>query len=146
MPRKKMIPTDQQRADVRRLAARGLELKHICTRLNINIKSVNTLRYHFHPDITMGRIAARIRAYSADYKEATSRRNLPATIRWLKKHAGWSKHMELEPARNRGPAVENIIWELAVYQPPRRPEDGGPGGGGKEIKELDDPWMPVDED
>src|SRR5712692_8436569 len=127
MPRKKMIPTDQQRADVRRLAARGLELKHICTRLNINIKSVNTLCYHFHPDITMGRIAARIRAYSADYKEATSRRNLPATIRWLKKHAGWSKHMELEPARNRGPAVENIIWEVAVYQPPRRPEDGGPG-------------------
>src|SRR5713226_8146714 len=143
MPRKKMTPTEQQRADVRRLAARGLELKHICTRLKI--KSVNTLRYYFHADITKGRIAARVRALSADYKEAISRRNLPATLRWLKKHAGWSKHMELEPARNRGSEVVNTRWELAVYQPPRRPpEDGGTGGGGEEIKEIDDPWMPVD--
>src|SRR5579863_9591533 len=105
MPRKKIIPTEEQRLLVRRMAANGMPLKHI--RIKLGIPSINTLRHYFHRDITKGRIMGKFATLSAQFKQARSGKNLAATLRWLKGNADWSKHMVLEAAKNHNPKIRN---------------------------------------
>jgi len=108
--------TDEQRQTVRALAGYGLRQQEIAT--IVGLVSVETLREHFHDELTLGPLEARLNVTSTLFRKATSGRDPAATMFWLKTRAGWSE---------RGPREEpkpssHTVWEIHEYAPPRSPE------------------------
>jgi len=141
MPRKKIVPTHEQRAWVRQWAANGTPFQQMCIKLGI--PSVNTLRHYFHREIARGRIMGKLNTLMVEYKQAMSGKHLTATLRWPKTNAGWSNHMQLEAAKNRNPKTQNTFMDIYVEIPPRRYEEP-PDAGDTSI--LHDPYVPSNDD
>lgn len=87
MPRPKLKPTEEQRRQVKSMAAVGTKQEDIAR--VIGIKSPKTLRLHFHEELDRGAIEATANVARTLYGMATSGNHPSATIFWLKSRAHW---------------------------------------------------------
>ncbi|MFZ5544019.1 MAG: hypothetical protein ACOZJZ_10710 [Pseudomonadota bacterium] len=91
--RPRFVPTAEQRALVRRLAAIGTPHESICFVVRGaegKRISVKTLTKYFRHELVVGRIEANA-AMAAALFRAAMEGSLPAMIFWLKTRAGWSE-------------------------------------------------------
>lgn len=88
MPRRKLNPTDEQRAKVKSYAATGTPQEEIA--LVIGIKSPKTLRKHFREELDLGAIEANAAVAGALFKRAREG-NVDAQKFWLYHRGGWGK-------------------------------------------------------
>jgi len=102
MPRRKLEPTDEQRAKVKSYAATGTPQEQIA-RL-IGIKSPKTLRRHFREEIDFGATEANAAVAGALYKRAREG-NVDAQKFWLYHRGGWGKPSSHYPAAAPPPFV-----------------------------------------
>src|SRR3954453_9997561 len=115
MGRRKWQASDDQRQTVKALAGYGLSRKEIARVLGID--SVETLRKHFHDELTLGRLEAHSNVLRSLFRMAMSG-NPAAIIFWLKTRARWS---ERGPREERE-APSHTVFEIREYAPPRSPE------------------------
>jgi hypothetical protein len=87
MPRPKLNPTEEQRRQVKTMAAVGTKQEDIAR--VIGIKSLKTLRLHFREELDRGAIEATANVARTLYGMATSGNHPSATIFWLKSRAHW---------------------------------------------------------
>jgi hypothetical protein len=82
-------PSDEQRRQVKALAAYGVPQDDIATVLAIDAK---TLRKHFWPELQNGAIEANAKVAQSLFQRATTEKGsagVTAAIFWLKVRAGW---------------------------------------------------------
>jgi hypothetical protein len=82
-------PTDDQRRQVKAMAAYGVPQGDIATVLNIDAK---TLRKHFWVELQTGSIEANAKVAQSLFQRATTEKGsagVTAAIFWLKTRAGW---------------------------------------------------------
>jgi hypothetical protein len=82
-------PTDDQRRQVKAMAAYGVPQGDIATVLNIDAK---TLRKHFWIELQTGSIEANAKVAQSLFQRATTEKGsagVTAAIFWLKTRAGW---------------------------------------------------------
>ena len=114
MPRPQFIPTAEQRAIVKSMAAMGIQQEDIA--LKVGVRSPKTLRKHFREELKLGAIEANYKVAATLFQMATSGEHPAATIFWAK-------------TRNR--FRENPPAAAAPIAPPpfivaREPEGGRP--------------------
>lgn len=87
--RKPHMPTEDNRALVRRLAGLGVTIDDIATIVKI---SDQTVRNYYGEEIQLGRAEANLGVARALYKAATREKNpnVVAQMFWLKNRAGWN--------------------------------------------------------
>ena len=102
MPRAKLKPTQEQRNQVKFMAALGI--KHEDIARFIGVKSPKTLRSHFRHELDRGAIEANTNVGRTLYKMATSGENPSATIFWVKCRAHWQEQPAATPASMVPPA------------------------------------------
>lgn len=86
------VPTPQQRAQVRMLAAMSCSVDEIAMFLSVTEPiSAPTVRKHYADDMQRARIEAKAKVAGALYRAATdnAKPNVVAGIFWLKTQAGW---------------------------------------------------------
>jgi hypothetical protein len=99
MPRPKLNPTEEQRRQVKSLAALGIQHEDIAKFLGI--KSPKTLRKHFRPELDRGVIEVNAKVARTLVNMATSGACPAATIFYLKSRAGWRE----QPAQQSSPSA-----------------------------------------
>jgi hypothetical protein len=87
MPRPKLTPTEEQRQQVKTLAAVGTPQQDIARR--IGIRSEKTLRKYFRDELDLAATDANANIGSALYKKAMEG-NTDAQKFWLERRAGWT--------------------------------------------------------
>jgi uncharacterized protein YjcR len=85
-------PTDQNRLQVKTLAAVGIRFEDIARKLGI---SADTLTKYYAQELEEGRIDANAAIGKSLYEQAKSG-NTSAMIFWLKTRAGWKETNSLE--------------------------------------------------
>ena len=113
MPRPKLKPTDEQRRQVKSMAAFGI--KHEDIARFIGIKSPKTLRKHFRQALDLGSIEANASVAQALFKMATSGDHPSSTIFWLKSRAHWREQAAAAPASL--PPPEFVVAQDVGGQP-----------------------------
>ena|SRR4051812_15288645 len=91
MPRPRFVPTPEQRRIVHSMAAFGLLQEDIAR--CVGIRSAKTLRRHFREQLDRAAVEANARVAQTLYQMATSGKNAPASMFWLKARAGWRDHV-----------------------------------------------------
>jgi hypothetical protein len=89
-------PTDDQRRQVKAMAAYGVPQGDIATVLNIDAK---TLRKHFWVELQTGSIEANAKVAQSLFQRATTEKGsagVTAAIFWLKTRAGWREQQAEE--------------------------------------------------
>ena len=89
-------PTDDQRRQVKAMAAYGVPQGDIATVLNIDAK---TLRKHFWLELQTGSIEANAKVAQSLFQRATTEKGsagVTAAIFWLKTRAGWREQQAEE--------------------------------------------------
>ena len=115
MPRPSFTPTEDQRRQVKLMAAMGNSHDSIGKVIGIAPK---TLRKHFDQELIRGVIEANTQVARMLYQAAMNG-SLAAMIFWLKCRAGWR---EPAPEGQRGPVV---ISDFVVRGPARKPDSAG---------------------
>jgi hypothetical protein len=87
MPRPKLTPTEEQRLQVKSLAAVGTPQQDIARR--IGIRSEKTLRKYFREELDLAAMDANASVGGALYRKAMDG-NTDAQKFWLERRAGWS--------------------------------------------------------
>ena len=101
MPRPQFVPTVEQRAIVKSMAAMGTLQEHIA--LKIGIRSTNTLRKHFRDELNLGSIDANYKVATTLYQMATSGEHPNATIFWMKTRNRFRENPPAAAAANAPP-------------------------------------------
>ena len=86
MPRPKLIPTEEQRLQIKSLAAVGTPQEDIA--LKIGIRSPKTLRKYFRKELDLAATDANASVGAALYKKAMAG-DTDAQKFWLERRAGW---------------------------------------------------------
>jgi len=86
MPRPKLNPSEEQRRQVKSMAAIGIPHEDIA--LKIGIRSPQTLRKHFREELDSGKLEAKVQISKTLFQMANSGECVAATIFWLKTHGG----------------------------------------------------------
>lgn len=86
MPRPKLTPTDEQRLQVKSLAAVGIPQEDIARK--IGIRSPKTLRKYFRNELDLAATDANASVGGALYNNAMAG-NTDAQKFWLERRAGW---------------------------------------------------------
>src|SRR5580658_8971647 len=87
MARPRFIPTVQDRKTVRSMAAYGVRQEEIAR--CVGLRSDKTLRSHFREELDRAVPEANAQVAQSLYQQATSGKNAPAAMFWLKTRAGW---------------------------------------------------------
>jgi hypothetical protein len=101
MARPRFTPTDEQRSNVKRLAALGIRQDHIAEM--IGLRSEKTLRKYFQSELTRGTAEANRQVAQSLYRQATSGKCPAASMFWLKCRAGWRERKEYDQAAQSPP-------------------------------------------
>jgi len=94
MPRPKLRPTDQQRLQVKSLAASGFCHEKIAN--FIGVRSPKTLRKYFRKELDFGALEANATVAKTAYEMATSGEHPDMTKYWLDRRC-WPKHPNISP-------------------------------------------------
>ena len=86
MPRPKLVPTDEQRLQIKSLAAVGIPQEDIAQK--IGIRSPKTLRKYFRKELDLAATDANAAVAGALYNRAVNG-NTDAQKFWLERRAGW---------------------------------------------------------
>jgi hypothetical protein len=87
MPRPKLTPTEEQRQQVKSLAALGTPQQDIARK--IGIRSEKTLRKYFRDELDLAALDANASVGGALYRRAMEG-NTDAQKFWLERRAGWT--------------------------------------------------------
>ncbi|MCU1339717.1 MAG: hypothetical protein JWO19_5298 [Bryobacterales bacterium] len=88
MPRKKLTPTEDQRRQVKSLAAVGTEPRDIARLLRVSEK---TLRKYYKEEISRGPLEANAKVGKTLLDMACDGKTPIASIFWLKARGGWNE-------------------------------------------------------
>ena len=110
MPRVIMMPTDEQRRQVKSLSAVGIEPKDIARSLHVSEK---TLLKYYGDEIFRGPLEANAKVGKSLFDMATEGGKPAAAIYWMKARSGWS---EKQSADAQPAAVPNFVvaWDKKV--------------------------------
>lgn len=110
-------PTDQNRLQVKTLAAVGIRHEDIAAKLGF---SADTLTKYYRQELDEGRIDANAQIGKSLYEQARSG-NTAAMIFWLKTRAGWKETMVNEHTGINGSPLLNGIKVMFVE--PEKPNE-----------------------
>ena len=100
-------PTDQNRLQVKTLAAVGIRHEDIAAKLGI---SADTLTKYYRQELDDGRVDANALVAKSLFEQAKAG-NTAAMIFWLKTRAGWREHNVVEHANSEGePLKMAVTW------------------------------------
>jgi hypothetical protein len=88
MPRKKLTPTEEQRHQVKSMAAVGTPPQDIARYHHVSEK---TLRKYYGEEIFRGPVEANAKVHHTLFQMATDGKTVVATIFWSKTRSGWSE-------------------------------------------------------
>jgi len=97
MPRKQLKPTEEQRRQVKLLAAVGTPSHDIARYWGVSEK---TLSKYYRQELFRGPLEANAKVGQSLYEMATDRKTPVATIYWSKARCGWSEKQggDVQPA------------------------------------------------
>jgi hypothetical protein len=114
-------PSEEQRRQVKAMAAYGVPQEDIATVLAIDAK---TLRKHFWPDLQTGAIEANAKVAQSLFQRATTEKGsagVTAAIFWLKVRAGWREPVaapklgkKADRAQAAATAERGTTWEALL--------------------------------
>jgi hypothetical protein len=93
MPRKKLKPTEEQRSQVKSLAAFGISLHDIAIYCDVSEK---TLLKYYGQEIFRGPLEANAKVGQSLFTLATDGETPAASIYWTKSRSGWSERPRTE--------------------------------------------------
>lgn len=102
MARPEFKATDKSRRQVKAMVALGLRQVEIATLLDITPK---TLRKHFRAELDRGGIEANAKVMESLFRMATSGKNTPATIFWVKTRFGLRERTGSEGVEREAPPL-----------------------------------------
>ena len=89
MPRKKLTPTDDQRRQVKSMAAVGIEPRDIALYHHV---SLETFRKHYKEELFQGPLEANAKVGRALFEMSCNGKTPVASIYWMKSRCGWSEN------------------------------------------------------
>jgi len=107
MARPKFVPTDEQKRNVKSLAAYGIKQEGIAQMLRL--RSVKTLRKHFRKELTLGELEAVASVAQTHYQMAKSGKHPRSTIHFLDKRQRWQ---DVQSSEARAAAIPEFIVEI----------------------------------
>ena len=96
MPRPKLNPTEEQRGQVRALAACGVPQQTIARW--VGVRSEKTIRKHFRKELDFGALEANANVSNTAYEMAVSGKFPALTMFWLARRAGWPNAPSYTPS------------------------------------------------
>jgi len=117
---KTFIPTDEERKLVLALSGYGITREDIA-KIVINPNTgrpvtATTLRKHFRHELKTGHVTANAKVAESLYKQATSGKNVTASIFWLKTRARWKETQRHEHTGANGEPIAVDVGTLTDAQ------------------------------